>query len=41
MGRLIGETLSEADYEKVLEEVLRKRSNPHEAAEDVIRRVNF
>ena len=41
MGRLIGETLSEADYEKVLDEVLRKRSNPHEAAEDVIRRVNF
>ena len=41
MGRLIGETLTEADYEKLLEDVLRKRSNPHDAAEDVLRRVNF
>ncbi len=41
MGRLIGETLSEADYEKVLEDVLSKRSNPHDAAEAVLRRVNF
>jgi len=41
MGRLIGETLSEADYQKIVDDVLRKRSNPHDAAEDVIRRVNF
>ncbi|HYS56326.1 MAG TPA: methylmalonyl Co-A mutase-associated GTPase MeaB [Thermoanaerobaculia bacterium] len=41
MGRLIGETVTESDFEKILEDVLRKRSNPHDAAEDVIRRVNF
>jgi LAO/AO transport system kinase len=41
MGRLIGETVTEADYEKVLEDVLAKRSNPHDAAEAVLRRVNF
>ena len=41
MGRLIGETLSEDDYQKIVDDVLRKRSNPHDAAEDVIRRVNF
>ena len=33
MGRLIGETLTAADYEKILEDVLSKRSNPHDAAE--------
>jgi LAO/AO transport system kinase len=41
MGRLIGETMTDADYEKIVDDVLRKRSNPHDAAEGVLRRVNF
>ncbi|MDQ6799627.1 MAG: methylmalonyl Co-A mutase-associated GTPase MeaB [Acidobacteriota bacterium] len=41
MGRLIGEALPAADYERILEDVLHKRSNPHDAAEGVLRRVNF
>src|SRR2546423_6418340 len=41
MGRLLGETLSIADYDRILEDVLNKRSNPHDAAEGVLRRVNF
>src|SRR5260370_1157783 len=41
MGRLIGETLTAADYEQILEDVLSKRSSPHDAAEGVLRRVNF
>jgi LAO/AO transport system kinase len=41
MGRLIGETLSAADYDRILDDVLSKRSNPHDAAEGVLRRVNF
>ena len=41
MGRLIGETLSAADYDRILEDVLSKRCSPHDAAEGVLRRVNF
>ena len=41
MGRLIGETLSEADYARIVDDVLGKRSNPHDAADDVLGRVNF
>jgi LAO/AO transport system kinase len=41
MGRLIGETLSAADYDRILDDVLTKRSSPHDAAEGVLRRVNF
>ena len=41
MGRLIGETLSETDYARIVDDVLRKRSNPHDAADDVLGRVNF
>ncbi len=41
MDRLIGGTMSRADYEAVLDDVLRKRNNPHDAAESMIRRVTF
>ena len=41
IGRLIGGALTADDYEKVLEDVLRKRNNPHDAAESVLRRVDF
>jgi len=41
MGRLIGGTLAPRDYEQLLEDVLRKRNNPHDAAEDVLTRVQF
>jgi LAO/AO transport system kinase len=41
MDRVIGETLSRADYDALLEDVLRKRNNPHDAAESVLARVKF
>ena len=41
MDRLIGGTLAQADYEQLLEDVLRKRNNPHDAAEGVLERVTF
>ncbi|HKO55207.1 MAG TPA: methylmalonyl Co-A mutase-associated GTPase MeaB [Thermoanaerobaculia bacterium] len=41
MDRLIGGTMSRADYESLLEDVLRKRNNPHDAAEGVLGRVRF
>jgi len=41
MDRLIGGTLAPRDYEQLLEDVLRKRNNPHDAAEDVLTRVQF
>jgi len=41
MERLIGGTITRADYEELLEDVLRKRNNPHEAADSVLRRVTF
>jgi LAO/AO transport system kinase len=41
MDRLIGRTLAPHDYEQLLEDVLRKRNNPHDAAEDVLTRVQF
>jgi LAO/AO transport system kinase len=41
MGRLIGETVSEADYDRILEEVVGKNNSPHNAAEAILRRVNF
>jgi LAO/AO transport system kinase len=41
MGRLIGGTLTPGDYEKILDDVLRKRNNPHDAAESVLTRVQF
>jgi putative protein kinase ArgK-like GTPase of G3E family len=41
MDRLIGGTVPRAEYEELLEDVLRKKSNPHDAAESVLRRVTF
>src|SRR5947209_5055772 len=39
MGRLIGGSLPAGDYEKILDDVLGKRNNPHDAAESVLTRV--
>ncbi len=41
MERLIGGTIARAEYEDLLEDVLRKRNNPHDAAESVLARVTF
>jgi LAO/AO transport system kinase len=41
MGRLIGGAMPASDYEKILDDVLRKRNNPHDAAESVLTRVQF
>ena len=38
MGRLLGVT---ENYEQILDDVLRKRNNPHDAAEGVLARVTF
>ncbi len=41
MERLIGGTMSKSDYEALLDDVLRKRNNPHDAADGVVARVRF
>jgi LAO/AO transport system kinase len=41
LDRLIGGTIPRAEYEKLLEDVLRKRNNPHDAAEGVLGQVKF
>jgi len=41
MDRLIGGTIAREEYEQLLEDVLRKRNNPHDAAEGVLGRVRF
>jgi LAO/AO transport system kinase len=41
MQRLIGGTIAVSEYHDLLEDVLRKRNNPHDAAESVLRRVTF
>ena len=41
MDRLIGGTIARADYDQLLDDVLGKRNNPHDAAEGVLKRVNF
>jgi LAO/AO transport system kinase len=41
MDRLIGGTISRVDYEQLLDDVLQKRNNPHDAAESVLGRVKF
>lgn len=41
MQRLIGVTLSREDYEQMLEDVLQKKSNPHDAAGAILGRVKF
>ena len=40
-GRLIGGTVSTAEYQSLLDEVLEKRDNPHNAAERILARVAF
>ena len=41
MERLIGGTVTREEYESLLEDVLRKQNNPHDAAEGVLGRVRF
>jgi hypothetical protein len=41
MDRLIGGTVPRAEFEALLEDVLRKKTNPHDAAEGVLGRVKF
>ena len=41
MERLVGQTISKDEYESLLEDVLHKRKNPHDAAEGVLRKVRF
>ncbi|MEA2571013.1 MAG: GTPase [Acidobacteriota bacterium] len=41
MDRLIGGTLPRAEYEQLLDDVLQKKNNPHDAAEGVLGRVTF
>lgn len=41
MQRLIGGTLSRDEYEQMLEDVLEKKNNPHDAAEAILGRVKF
>jgi len=41
MQRLIGRTLSREDYEQMLEDVLQKKNNPHDAADEILGRVKF
>src|SRR5689334_13304990 len=41
MDRLIGWTMSREDYEQLLDDVLRKKNNPHDAAEGVLGKVKF
>jgi len=41
MDRLIGGTISRGEYEQMLEDVLRKRNNPHDAAAGLLERVRF
>ncbi len=41
MTRVVGGTISRDDYEKLLDDVLQKKNNPHDAAESVLARVKF
>ena len=41
MDRLIGGTVSREAYEKLLEEVVQKRNNPHDAADGILAKVSF
>jgi LAO/AO transport system kinase len=41
MDRLIGGTIPRAEYEALLDDVLHKRNNPHDASEAMLRRVKF
>jgi LAO/AO transport system kinase len=41
MDRLIGKTITRDDYEQLLDDVLHKKGNPHDAAEGLLARVSF
>jgi hypothetical protein len=41
MDRLIGKTITRDDYEQLLDDVLHKKGNPHDAAEGLLGRVSF
>jgi LAO/AO transport system kinase len=41
MERLIGGAMTREEYEQLLDDVLRKKNNPHDAAEGVLGRVRF
>ncbi|HUR79686.1 MAG TPA: methylmalonyl Co-A mutase-associated GTPase MeaB [Thermoanaerobaculia bacterium] len=41
LDRLIGGTITREEYESLLEDVLRKRNNPHDAASSLLARVRF
>jgi LAO/AO transport system kinase len=41
MRRLIGGTISREEYEALLDDVLRKKNNPHDAAEGVLGKMKF
>ncbi|MCU1350150.1 MAG: hypothetical protein JWO56_3180, partial [Acidobacteria bacterium] len=41
MERLIGGTITREEYEQLLDDVLQKKNNPHDAAEAVLARVRF
>ncbi|MBK5260873.1 MAG: methylmalonyl Co-A mutase-associated GTPase MeaB [Thermoanaerobaculia bacterium] len=41
MGRVIGGTITREAYDRLLDEVLSKKQNPHDAAEGVLNRVSF
>jgi LAO/AO transport system kinase len=41
MERLIGGAISREEYDAILDEVMQKATNPHDAAESIISRVTF
>ena len=41
LERLIGRSVTRAEYDALLESVLRKTSNPHDAAEGLLSRIDF
>ena len=41
MERLIGRTISREDFESLLDAVLHKQANPHDAAESVLEKIGF
>jgi LAO/AO transport system kinase len=41
MSRLIGGAMPRAEYDQLIEDVLRKRNNPHDAAVEVLGHVKF
>ena len=41
MDRLIGNTIPIAEYEQLIDDVLQKQNNPHDAAEALLARVSF